>query len=154
MSLALCLTRAVWFSGNVGGRDSARGAGLPELLKSNSSATVWAFDFLGMCFCVLQLVRRHVLVMPLCSFACTCLLCSGPDTECMYPILKYTNTHCLLFWYLGTNLSQLLLPVFYWENSVWLNYIILLFFPLSNTHLKVECVFKFQPHPHTFVLHL
>ncbi len=98
----------VW--GNVGERDRAREAGLHVLLKATARLLyellfLWAVTC--MCFslckystckfaCVHVYVEENV-------FKCVCTLCSSLYTVCMYPPLKPTNTHCLIFWALGQN---------------------------------------------------
>lgn len=50
MSLALYLTRAVWFWGNAGEGDGARDAGLPVLLKATAQL-LYAILFLWLSMC-------------------------------------------------------------------------------------------------------
>lgn len=101
-------------------------------VESNSSATVWAFVFVGMYVCAFQLVQRYVQVCLVCLFACTvyveesvcqcvCTLCSSLYTVCMYPPLKDTNTHCLLFWDLGQNWASYCFLVFTSQNGFFLH---------------------------------
>ena len=116
----------VW--GNAGERESERQRRWPSCAaESNSSATVWAFVFVGMYVCV-----RLGLCNSMCEFAprvclyayveenvrkCVFTLCSSLYTVCMYPPLEYTNTHCLLIWDLGQNGASYCFLVFTVQNN-------------------------------------